>query len=164
MSYKPLLLATVTVAATALSAPALACDPVPGMLIGGGIGAAIGNAPGAAVGAIIGSAITGGAPCYAYGDRGYVERRYDDRGYAEPRYYDRGYAEQRYDRGYDRGYERPYAYAERRYERDYYAAAPAYYAPPPPVYYAPAYRPYVVYASPRYYGQRHHRHGERYYR
>jgi hypothetical protein len=67
--------AILALGAGAYSAQAAAqCDPVPGMVIGGGIGAAIGNAPGAAVGAIIGSAISASGPCY-YG------------GYYGPRYY-----------------------------------------------------------------------------
>ncbi|HSN20249.1 MAG TPA: hypothetical protein VLS49_06215, partial [Usitatibacter sp.] len=70
----------VTTAVLALGAGAYStqaaaqCDPVPGMVIGGGIGAAIGNAPGAAVGAILGGAIAGSGPCH-----------YD--GYYGPRYY-----------------------------------------------------------------------------
>ena len=127
---KPLLIATVTaaLAAATFSTQASACDPIPGMLIGGGIGAAIGNAPGAAVGAIIGSAITGSAPCY-------YERDYD-RAYAPRRYYDREY------------YAPPVAY-----ERGYYAPPPVAYYEPAPVYYASAvyYAPAVVYRSyPRY--------------
>lgn len=123
----------------AFATPAAACDPVPGMLIGGGIGAAIGNAPGAAVGAILGSAITGGAPCY---------HRYDDR------YYDGPYVERRYSAPvyYDGA---PVHYAP---------PARVYYAPPP-VYYSPVvYRSYpaypvvyVSYARPYYRGHRHGR-------
>src|SRR2546425_12263681 len=76
MTKKTLLIgALATAMAGAFSAPAFACDPVPGMLIGGGIGAAIGNAPGAAVGAILGSVIAGSAPCYA--ERPYHARRYE---------------------------------------------------------------------------------------
>jgi len=94
------------------------CDPVPGMVIGGGIGAAIGNAPGAAVGAIIGSAITGGGPCY-YG------RPYGGAYYAPPPRY--------------------YAPAPEAY---YPAPPPVAYYEPAPVYYGPAYYgPTVVYRS-----------------
>jgi hypothetical protein len=115
------------------------CDPVPGMVIGGGIGAAIGNAPGAAVGAIIGSAISGSGPCY-YG-RPYAEGYYaPPPRYAPP----------------------PAAYYEAPAPAPYYEAPPVAYYPPAPVYYGPAYYgPAVVYRSyPRAYGYRYggHRH------
>ena len=146
---KALLVATTAVTLAALSAPASACDPIPGALIFGGIGAAIGNAPGAAIGAIIGSAITGSAPCY-------YDRRYEARGYDHvyaDRGYDRGYADQGYDRGY---YQPEPAYQREEYvERQYapaYRPAPVYYAPAP-AYYAP---PVVIYRSsyPKYYAPR----------
>src|SRR5690349_17499368 len=64
MSRNNLLLVALGTAVTAVALPAAACDPVPGMIIGGGIGAAVGAAPGAAVGAILGGAISGSTPCY----------------------------------------------------------------------------------------------------
>ena len=141
-----------TVAALAIGAAAFStqasaqCDPVPGMIIGGGIGAAIGNAPGAAVGAILGSAISSSGPCY-YG-HGYYEGRYDG-----PRYYNRGY-----------GAPPPAAYYDA--PPAYYSAPPVAYYEPAPVYYAPPvyYGPSFVYRSyPRYgygyrYGHETHRH------
>lgn len=154
---KSLLIASAATLA-ALSAPASACDPIPGALIFGGIGAAIGNAPGAAIGAILGSAITGSAPCPGYyrDDRVYYERGYD-------RGYDRRY-EPAYERGPDVGYyDRPqYAQREVIVER---RAPPVYYAPAyyPPVYYAPpiVYSYGKRYYEPRYYAARHYRHDDR---
>jgi hypothetical protein len=148
-----------------ISIPAMACDPIPGALIGGGIGAAIGNAPGAAVGAIIGSTIAGSAPCHAYGEPRYYGRANYDRGYYEPA--PAQYAAPRYD---DRSYyaPAPAQYVERRYDdRAYYAApparvyyqpAPVYYAPPPAYYYAPAVAALAVSALlyPRYHFGRPH--------
>jgi hypothetical protein len=121
--------AALAIGAAALSTQASAqCDPVPGMIIGGGIGAAIGNAPGAAVGAILGSAISSSGPCY-YGPRaGYYE---GPRNYERPRY----------------SAPPPAAYYDAPPAQ--YAPQPAYYGPPPVAYYQPA---PVYYAPPVYYG------------
>jgi hypothetical protein len=169
---KPLLTAAFAGAMALAAIPAFACDPVPGALIGGGIGAAIGNAPGAAVGALLGSAITGSAPCYAYGDRPYAEpRAYYDRGGDRGGYYERprAYSERGYDapREYvDRRYEeRPqYQYADNSYYAPppvrYYQPAPVYYAPPPSYYYGPALAAVAIGALtyPRWgYGRSHYR-------